>query len=188
MKLFNTSFWKISCLAVAGVFSVAPAHALVDLSVKGGINLNTFAINDADGNSAFGESSGIGYMGGIGLDTGVGPIGVVADVLYTQRGYKSVAGGNTETATSIHIPVQARFSIIPLLSLTAGAFFAKTLEDGGKDDLGLVGGVALGLPLAVTTLTLEARYNYGTKNLIGANALNLEVKNRSIDILAGITF
>jgi len=187
MKLFNKSFGILSCLVIAGAFSASPAHALVDFSVKGGVNLNTFSASRGD-ISVSGSTSGMGYMGGIGLDFGVGPIGAVADVLYTQRGYKLTPTSETETATSIHIPVQARFSIIPMLSLTGGAYFAKTLDDNGKDDMGLVAGVGLSLPLAVTSLTLEARYNFGTKNLLGANALNIEMKNRSIDILAGLTF
>ncbi|MEO5667037.1 MAG: outer membrane beta-barrel protein [Bdellovibrionota bacterium] len=213
MKSFKSTFIKTSLVAVVGILSASPAHALVGFSLKAGTNLNSFSGSNSSGNSIANYSNvGMGYMGGLGVDIGVGPIGVLVDVLYAARAYKFGIGADvslinhTLKLPSIYIPIQARFSIIPLLSLTGGVYYSMLLSDSGnvydssgtktgtvdmsghKNDFGAVAGLGVNLPLGVTTLSLEARYNYGFTNLAANPTGDESMKNRAIDVLVGMTF
>ena len=212
MKFLKATFLRSSALALIGIFSANPAQALVSFGLKGGINLNTIAATNAAGNSVSSYTTqGMGYEGGLGVDIGLGPIGVLVDVLYAHRsvgfgsGAIALVTGSDLSYNSLLVPVQARFSIIPMLSLTGGGFYSMVLGDGtltsaagtdttfvfadsAKSDFGLVGGLSISLPLGVTTLTLEARYLYGLKNTEDAPTGDESSKSRAIDVLAGVTF
>jgi hypothetical protein len=212
MKFLKPTFLRYSALALIGVLSANPAQALMSLGVKGGINLSSVAATNSAGNSVSSYSTqGMGYEGGLGVDIGLGPIGVLVDVLYTKRtvgfgtGTIPALTGSDLSFNSLLVPVQARFAIIPLLSLTGGLYYSMILGDGtlttssgtestvtfsdnAKSDFGLVGGVGVSLPLGVTTLTLEARYLYGLKNTADAPTGDESSKHRVIDVLAGVTF
>jgi|GEM_PF-1691516 len=211
MKHSKSTFLKVLSVSLFTVMSTSLAHALVDISAKGGLSLSSQAASNSGGTSINDYSSaGIGYLGGLGVDIGLGPVGVLVDVLYARRSYEFGAGSllnnSSIKVSSLHLPVQARFSIIPMLSLTAGVYYAMVLGDGGRynssgdkvgtvafsgaaaSDFGLVGGVGVALPLAVTTLSLEARYNYGLKNTSDSPVGDASTKNRSIDLLVGVTF
>jgi hypothetical protein len=212
MKFLKATFLRNSALALIGIFSANPAQALVSFGVKGGINLSSVAQTNSAGTSVSSYTTqGMGYEGGLGVDIGLGPIGVLVDVLYAHRsvGFGSGAiaalNGSDLSFNSLLVPVQARFSIIPMLSLTGGLYYSMIMGDGtltsssgtettltfadsAKKDFGLVGGVGVSLPLGVTTLTLEARYLYGLKNTADAPTGDESSKYRAIDVLAGVTF
>jgi hypothetical protein len=204
---------KIAILALVGITAL-PANAMVSFAVKGGASLSTAAIKDSGGDSIDGLSYGMGYMGGVGLDVGMGPIGIMADFLYAKRTIKfeldtpigTIEG--SQAITQLFIPVQAKFSIIPMLFVSGGGYYSmglgeiKTFDKDGDEtssesykdagtsssDYGLVAGLGVALPLMATTLTLEARYNYGLSNMDSDPSGDAGTFGRSIDILAGVTF
>jgi len=211
MKFLKPTFLRYSALALIGAFSANSAQALVSVGIKGGINLNSISQTNSAGASVSNYAEqGMGYEGGLGVDIGMGPIGVLVDVLYAHRsvGFGSGAtllNGAEVSFNSLLVPVQARFSIIPMLSLTGGLYYSMVLGDGtlttasgaestiefadsAKSDFGAVAGVGVSLPLGVTTLTLEARYLYGLKNTADAPTGDEASKNRAIEVLAGFTF
>lgn len=208
------NFLKFSCLALAGIFATGTAQAqeLASFGVKLGLGFNSQSANTTSGSSVNNySSSSMGFLFGPSADIGLGPVGVLVDVLWARRGVSYDTGSGTLNDTSVklnnlYIPVQARFSVLPLLRLTAGGFWSLALgggtqydsqgnkirsivlADSQKMDFGLVGGLGVSVPLAVVSLTLEARYNFGLKNQAVDPVGDQSINNRSFDILAGVTF
>jgi hypothetical protein len=181
----------VALALAAAVPTVAGAVPGLTLGVKGGMALST--------TSEDGASNGTGWLAGLGADFGMGPLGVMIDLLYGQRAY-GFPGSTEVKLTQLFVPIQARYSIIPMLHLSAGGYFSTGFGNVkgsvlgvpfdqpystfgiSKSDFGATAGLGLSLPLGVTTLSLEARYNLGLKDTGGGT------KIRSIDLLAGVTF
>jgi hypothetical protein len=202
---------KLSCLAAAGLWMGTPAQAAVGFSLKGGLNFNSMSVTNSDGtsNDNF-YSRGVGYMAGVGLDYDLGPVGIIADVFYARRSLKLASGAGADAGSSLksnnlYIPVQARFSVMPMLQLSAGAYYSTMLGNGRlvppsgpsvevafesemRSDIGLVGGVGVAIPVGVSSMTLEARYNWGLKNQAPAPLGDAAIRSRSMDLLAGFKF
>lgn len=181
------------------------AHALLSTSIKGGLGVNKIAITDVGGTDLSTAGYGIGYQGGIGLDFGLGPIAVGADVLFAQRG--SFIGIASSKWNTILVPVQAKLTLIPFLSLGLGGYFSTAIGDistdtgagstssvsfaaanMSKSDFGAVASLGISLPLGVTTLSLEGRYLYGMKNLQTNATGDASMKLSAFDMLVGVTF
>ncbi|NCN40287.1 PorT family protein [bacterium] len=204
MKLLNRSFLAL-CLIVGFGYS-QQSQALLSTSLKGGIGLNKMSSTDSGGNSIAGSSFGIGYQGGLGLEFSLGVASVAADVLFAQRGSFNTL--TTSKWKTILVPVQAKFSLIPLLSLGLGGYFSTALGDIStesnlgvstgtttfaaanlsKSDFGAVASVGISLPLGVTTLSVEGRYLYGMKNLQTNATGDASTKMSAFDMLVGVTF
>jgi|GEM_PF-1454678 len=154
------------------------------------------------GTNQAGTSSGLGYMAGIGLDIGAGPLGVMADIYYAKRKISDVDGDLS--LTQIFVPVQARYSLIPMLQVTGGGYYAsgigdvtfsdasnsvsQSYADAGlrRTDYGLTAGLGFSLPIGVGSLVLEARYNWGLADISGIEGTT--INTRSVDFVAGILY
>lgn len=200
------SFFNLKKLSMTGtVFCLgallsSQSHALVGFGLKGGINLYSASVtqNTVAVPNAF--TSSMGFMGGLGVDIGMGPISLMIDALYTQRkltyGIGSTSPAAYQTSTSLNIPVQVRVSIIPMLGLTAGGYYELPLgkikgftalgvadgEADGVSDYGVVGGLIVNLAM----ISLETRYSMGLKDQI--DTADGAMKTRSIDLLVGYNF
>jgi len=165
---------------------------LVNTTLRGGINI--FAPSIAGSTVAAGKN----IIGGVGVEVGVGPASVIADVLYAKRSIE--IGTLSRELTYIHVPVQGQFSL-GLFHVSGGLYWAQGMgsvvdSPGGsqtyaaanmsKADFGAVGGLGVGIPLGLASVSLDLRYNLGMKN-VSTNAL-VESKNRSIDVMLGVSF
>lgn len=186
-------------LALAGIVAApTAAFAIPGLStgIKGGLTYST-----AD---QIGYSYGQAWMLGIGADFGAGPIGVMADVFYAKRQVKELVT-NYINFTQIFVPVQLRYSIIPMLYVTGGLYYSMGLGqiDSGsgstpspaqsyeassvsKTDFGAAAGVGVSIPAGFGSVLLETRLNYGLKNT--STAVGFTLKTRSVDVVAGVLF
>lgn len=194
------NFLKIGSILCLGAMLSAPAHALVGFGIKGGVNLNnaSYSVGGTAVDNSF--KSGMGFMGGLGIEAGMGPIGLLVDVLYAQRKYVfgSAFGSSADgyiTAPSIYIPVQAKFSLMPMFAFTAGGYYSLAIgksktysaagneltSEDGDPDFGAVAGISLNLAM----LSIEARYNLGLKN---QDTDPDSLKLNSIDLLIGYMF
>jgi hypothetical protein len=79
------------------------------------------------------------------------------------------------------------------LDAVAGPFRESIIDEDIKDDIknldyGIVlgGGMQLGLPLI--KLHIEARYTIGLTNIIDADDIDFELKNRAFSLMVGVTF
>lgn len=199
MEVMMRKFLKLGGVFYLGFLFSSSAHALISFGLKGGINLNTYSAKQ--GGTALNDYTyGLGYMGGLSMETGLGPISVGLDALFAKRNIAikstvpSVGGGKVEL-TTLHIPVLAKFSLMPLMNLQAGGYYSHPLDkikvsnasgttsskSDGKSDYGIVAG--LGVSLAI--LSIEARYNFGLKNQSDDPKNS---KSRAIDILLGFMF
>jgi len=202
---------KIATLALAGGLFAAPAFAQVGLGVKGGVNFSKATFKQGD-ETAEGIDYGMGFMGGLGLSMDAGPIGVLVDVLWAQRGFDTSIGDVDVKSrySTVYVPVQAKFSLIPMFYLSAGGYYSMafgdvktkatsdgnsistttSLEDAGfkSSDYGLVGGLGVEFPLGGMSFTAEARYNYGLANLAKDPPDDYSVKGQAIDVLVGLKF
>jgi hypothetical protein len=204
--------FKIAALVIAASTCVVAQDALAQVSfgLKAGMGANLDSIEGTD------SLPGLGYLVGGSVDVGVGPIGVVADVLFAQRVAKYGADEDnfvSETTKNIYVPVQAKFTLMPLVAVTGGMYYAqgfgnvsaKSVQLGSvlgattgdfaydhaniqrsKVGYGLVAGVAGNLPLGVTTLTADLRINYGLKNL--STESGESHKEFGVDLLVGVQF
>jgi hypothetical protein len=198
MNIFKNRYFSLSTVLAVTALSLSQhvEAGLINTVVRGGGNIFIPSYEGQNG------SAGKGIVGGLGVEVGVGPASVIADVLYAKRvvEYPSIY---TETLTYIHVPVQAQLSL-GLFHFSGGLYFAKglgkvsrkigsaaatevTYAEAGLDgsDFGAVAGFGVGIPLGITSISADVRYNLGMKDVL-TNALSK--KNRSIDLLVSLTF
>jgi len=179
------------------------AHALVSFGVKAGGSYSKHSVNGVSGS---GDSKfGVGYQAGGSLQAGALGFGALVDVLYAQRAYGSSADLYKWKEDSLLVPVQVRYAVIPLVSVTAGGYVAMGLGDSfsaddparaasytgstpdvKKLDYGAVFGLQFTLPLGAMTLTVEPRYYWGFVNRLDSSSA--ELKMNSADLLVGLEF
>lgn len=200
MRTFFTKHIMGGLFAVAAL-SAVPAHAIVSVGLKGGLTYTTTSNDPA----ITGIGYGMGYLGGLGLKFGAGPIGFLVDGLYAVRKVKAsgsigdVSIDGTTGITSIYIPAQLNFGMGPIM-LTAGGYYAMGIgnvktcaltvcssatyaaSNMSSSDYGIVAG--LGIKMA--KFSIEGRYNFGLANLstVDGQTSNL----RAIDVLLGFWF
>ncbi len=198
--------WSLA--AVAAVFSI-DASAMVNFGIKGGVGASFDRVEGMGGGYA--GKMGLGYAGGASVGFGLGPVGLLVDALYLANETKfGVDDDNyiSMKTKSLHIPVQVSFSLMPMLSITGGMYYNMALgqiaqttvtagsesnsdldyedADAKKSSYGIVGGLAMGLPLGVTKLSLELRATYGLSNL--SETSGVTIKNFGAMFLAGVVF
>jgi hypothetical protein len=185
----------------------ASAHALVGFGIKGGVNLNTGSVKNGSTSYSI-YKYGVGYMGGIGLDLGRGPMTLGIDVFYAQRIYGfqnavainldgtvvNVSGGKNKTS-DIFIPVQAKFSLMRRMKIGLGIYYSTPAGDQkfynsagteiatakGASDYGAVASLGVN----ILKISIEARYNFGLENqTAGAQTTKLS----HVDLVAGLRF
>lgn len=195
---------KIALLAFTFA-SAERAEALVSFGLKAGIGVNSLEVQNTSGVVETGTTFGLGNQFGLSADFGLGVIGVSVDALYATRGQFLAVINNTWK--ELLVPVQAKFALLPFLSIGAGAYYSMALGDITVEtlgvetgtltfdaagisgsDYGLVAGVGLGIPLGITTLSIEGRYLYGLKNRQNNATGDASAKSSAFDMLVGFTF
>ncbi len=145
MKNIFAKFLGISAFGIVLSAPVAHAAGPVSFSLKGGATMSS--------SSAAGSKMGIGFLGGLGVDVGAGPIGVQVDAFYAKRkigvadSTQTIAGQDfaitnaSISMTQLFVPIQLRFALMPMLRLTAGGYFASGL--GKVSSSASVAGISL---------------------------------------------
>jgi len=202
----NKKLSKIALGLGVLLFSAPNAHALLGFGLKGGMGLSKLSYQ-LNGNSiATNTSFQTGFLLGGSATFDVGPVGVMADILWARRGFDSLDGTQQARGNYLHIPVQAKLSIIPMLFVSGGMYYSRALGDTlslsdsngnalgnttyagaalSKNDFGLVAGLGVSVPAGVTSITAEIRFNFGLSDL--NTGLNSSRANH-LDFLVGATF
>lgn len=158
-----------------------------------------------------GLSTQSGLVAGLGFEYGFGPVGIVADALYTRR-IVGLPADSKLTFSYIEIPVMAQVSLLGL-RLGAGGYYGLGVGDleacigatcssgphstaafsvGGvsgnfnKNDMGLMLSAGYGLPIPMLTAAIDLRFRLGVSNI--ANVSTMNIKWRGVDIVAGVLF
>lgn len=166
MSSYKMFSWKLAlATTVLSLGLAGQAQAMVGVGLKGGLGMSK-----SSGGS--GSSYGMGYLGGLSFDFGMGPITLGADVLYAARTFG--ATGGSVKLNQVHVPVQAKFNLAPMVFLSAGGYYAMALSDGFANDYGAVGG----LGVSFGGITVEGRYNRSFGDLDGSTHLEALVGYR----------
>ena len=186
-----------SCMVIGLSLLALPARAdLVSYGVKAGLGIYAPTLSGST------TSAGNGMIFGGGVDVGLGPISVLADLLYAQRTV-SLPLDTSQTLNFLQLPVQAELSL-GLMHFSGGLYYAlglgsvsnsvlgtassKTYAEVGlnRSDMGGVIGVGVGIPAGLFSVSLDLRYNMGFTNL--STVAGVSYKTRSFDVLAGVMF
>lgn len=197
---------------------VSQSAAGIQFGIKGGLSLAKIkTVPDTFMGYSWEYKSGA--AGGISMEIGLpGPFSIQPEVLYVQKGAKisitegDISGGLKVNVDYIEIPLLLKISLMPggvfKPSVYAGPFigFLRKAEsvihaDGYsekediKDDLtdtdyGITFGLGLVQNLGVMKLTLDARYDYGLRNIMKVISEDgpQSVKSRTWLFMAGIAF
>ena len=186
-------------LAVA-VLGIMPLTAGAQgLTIKGGLSYGAIPNNNGALPGKLSAHSGVAF--GLGVATG-GTIGLGAEALYAQRGFKSSVPGNSQKLQYVDVPVYLRFAL-PTPAISPFAYVGPQLSyelkcdtDGvidcpsGRDKLTYAGVIGAGLKFAALHgISVEGRYVYGLSDLKMGTVSNTDnYKSRSFMLLAGIGF
>ncbi len=187
---------------------VSTAEAAIGPRLGAGLSFPTVSVANV---AVPGLSTKTGFVGGLGFEQSFGPVGVVADLLYTKR----VAGfpANISAKLSyLEIPVMAQLSLLGF-RLAAGGYYgvglgnltscngtactsvahtASNITVGtatlnfNKNDMGLMFGAGYALPIPMLTVAVDLRFRLGLSNI--ADVAGVNVKWRGVDIVAGVLF
>lgn len=194
-------------MMILGLFLMitnAQAQLSINKGLKGGLNFASISV-DPDQETELESRTGLAFGGYLEIDP-IGPLGVQADVLFSQKGSKTTFGSESQTVkvTYVEIPVVAKFSIPLAPTMTynvhAGPALAFKLsegldpegESGDEDnfkssDLGFVVGFGLTVNALVSQVQIDARYTLGLSD-VAVEGLGFEAKNRALTLLVGIGF
>lgn len=175
------SQWKriLPLVALLGVLTSEPAQAGAKLGVVATGNMVMTDLGTSITTPfAFGGGGLLLEFGG-----GKGRTGFEIGALYNIITIGAAGTSVTVTASSLNVPVLARFYLSETITFGAGGYYDMSLEDGGGSDYGLEGALGARLPLSKgkTSLILEGRYLYGLKESDG-------LKNQGISALVGMSF
>ncbi len=192
-------------MMILGLFLMvtnAQAQLSINKGLKAGLNSANVSV-DPDQNFELGSRTGLAFGGYLEIDP-LGPLGVQADVLFSQKGTKLSQGSQESTVkiTYIEIPVVAKLSIPlaptmtynvhagPALGFKLSEGFDPDQDNGDEDsfkssDLGLVVGLGLTVNALVSHVQIDARYTLGLSD-INVEGSDFEAKNRSLTLLVGI--
>lgn len=202
MRTIYTTALALFAIFAAPTFSAAQGPAF---GVKGGLNLTTLAVNEADD-----ENARLGFNAGIFARTmPSSPFGVQVELLYSTRGSKSSYSGFFDLVDQevdfnlnyLELPVLASFRIGEIVDLQLGAYAAYLLSanistsgdlGSGREDLdrdnfrsvdyGIAGGVGFNLG---PTAQVGVRYLHGLNNVADGDAAEFlldDAKNRCAQI------
>lgn len=143
-----------------------------------------------------------GWMGGIWFGGNrAGTVGVQGEVMYAKKNVPDPLLGRDVDLHYLEIPILLRINVgsanrerVAGYIIAGPAFDVKLkAELNGLDiadqyeglDIGVIGGAGVEL----TRFLVEARYNWGLRNVIGGNlATTREIKTRTFAILFGVRF
>ncbi len=182
----------------------AQAQLSINKGLRGGLNFANVSV-DPDQDFELKSRTGLAVGGYLEVDP-VGPLGVQADVLFSQKGAKLSLGSEEATAkiTYLEIPVVAKLSIPLAPTMTynvhAGPAFCFKLSEGfdpedfaddedsfKSSDLGLVVGLGLTVNALISQVQIDARYTIGLSD-INVEGSGFEAKNKALTILVGVGF
>lgn len=167
----------------------------IGFGVKGGLLFSSFDQANQDFSNRNGWAGGI-FFGG----NRQGTLGVMAEVLYAKKGAEF--GSSSVDLHYIEIPVLARLNIGSANRNSGIVFYGiggpvfdlrlKAQQDSldvknnyESTDLGVIAGAGL----EISRLLVEARYNWGLRNIAKASGGSpTDLKSRSFAVLAGIRF
>lgn len=194
-------------LALAALMS-AHGEALAAWGVKGGLSLAGQEFDPLPEDIDIEGRAGL-YAAIYGVPIGMGPVRLVTELGYAQKGMTSVESGRNagrpDRATEKHDnrldylslavfgeislfggPIKPYVALGPRVDVLLGQdvsdFFASLYDDSGSVDFG--GDIAAGVRLA--NLALEARYSMVFDDSFKDESL--EVKNSTVLLLVGIEF
>ncbi len=128
-----------------------------------------------------------GLLAGLAFSSNLPFVNLEVDALYNHRTLSTA--GVSVSSPAIHVPVLARFSVIPMiLDLGVGPY--ASFNVGSNDlgykspDFGAVGSLRVMLPTPGIHLVLDGRYVYGLTNL--SQVGGFDAKTREVQIMAGI--
>lgn len=192
-------------IMILGLFLMvtnAQAQLSINKGLKAGLNSANVSV-DPDQGFELGSRTGLAFGGYLEIDP-LGPLGVQADVLFSQKGTKLSQGSEESTVkiTYIEIPVVAKLSIPlaptmtynvhagPALGFKLSEGFDPDQDNGDEDsfkssDLGLVVGLGLTVNALISQVQIDARYTLGLSD-INVEGSDFEAKNRSLTLLVGI--
>lgn len=164
------------------VISSASAQG-IDVGIKAGASFSTLT------STSIGDfSTKTGFVAGVFAGLKFGKVAVQGDLLYSQQGADSKAGGGSDVKLDyINAPIVIKYYLVKRLNIHAGPQFGFLVSDnfptGALNEFDLSGVIGLGLDLPLG-LRVEGRYNFGITDVpsIGSG------KNSVFMILAGISF
>ena len=195
---------KLKSLALALIFggfclvhaNSAQAQLAPRFGVKAGLGLSKMT------GDTFGASFGTGFGFGGTAIFDMMPVSLVTDLYLARNNYGGVNSGSK--TWDLVIPVQARFSVMPMLFIQGGASFSYglgsyteytdidstsisyNLSPVKRTDLSLLFGLGSEIPLAVGSLQIEGRFAWGMLNRSRAQLQSL--KTIHLDLLVGYLF
>jgi opacity protein-like surface antigen len=189
-------------LALVLSLFATPSFAQATYAVKLGLNVAKIAFEEDEGTDF---KSKMGFVGGVGVDVPLtGNLAISPEILFVQKGTKAEEGGFEAKIkmNNIDIPILLKANFMtagtarpfivvgPVLGFKAGE--AKLEFEGEEDpnfdddvsstdfELAFGGGVQFGRAI------VEARYNFGLKNLDKNGGDGDSAKHRGILVLVGV--
>lgn len=189
------SYLRLGLCAVFAILVSSPVEAQqgAGFGLKGGWLYSSFSEANRDFDSNNGWAAGI-FFGG----NRDGVLGVQAEVLYARKG--ASAGDTSVDLHYLEIPLLARLNLGSsnrntgaLLYAIGGPVFDVRLRARQDDfdvrnnyestDAGLIAGAGV----EISRFLLEARYNWGLRNILkSGGGATTELNNRSFAVLAGL--
>ena len=193
------SYFWLGLLAVSTLLVASPAQAQqgsgVGFGVKGGWLYSSFSEANDDFDNNAGWTAGV-FFGG----NRDGVLGLQGEVLYAKKGAKE--GDSAVDLHYLEIPILARLNLGSSNRNTGALLYAiggpvldvrlKAEQDSFnvKDNYESTDvGVIAGAGVEISRFLLEARYNWGLRNILkSGGGPTTELKNRSFAVLAGLRF
>ena len=191
----------IAFLVVACAAALIPPALEAGVGIKAGYSLAKFSESPA-----FAWENLSFYTGGLSFEQGLGFISLQPEILYVRMGGKHSAGDLEYRFHYVQVPVLLKLAIVPAgpirpfiyaggygaYLIKAEGFLGTDQEDLTQDyqrlDYGAVGGVGLAFKLALISVSVEGRYNYGLMNIWKNPSPGETRKNRCLMALVGISF
>lgn len=199
---------KFSLLLVVifALFMVMPAGAQNRIGIAGGLNLANVSVDPEIEGLDYSNRTGFGFGGVLDLSLSEN-VALHFEPLYLQKGSKLEAGGEEAKVKLSYIEVPALFKLAlgtsttrPYLMAgpTIGFLLSAKVSNGEevdiKDDtksidIGLGFGAGVSFPAGNNSVFVEGRYALGLTNINDdPDDPDTEVKNKGIQVIAGITF
>lgn len=157
---------------IVGTTALSGISAHAGWGVLGGANL--YNLSDSNLDTKANVVAGLAFDGYVSEG-----FGLELDALYARN------ETNAFSYSSVQVPVQLRFQLIPVLNIGVGGYYAYATDEfiGHKrSDAGAVGSVRLNLPLSQVNLFVEGRYLYGLMDQFDVG----DAKTRAIQALLGV--
>jgi len=202
LKLPDSPSFLVSGMAANQQQPTTPATSTeggIGFGIKGGWLYSSFSQAGESLGSKGGWEAGIFFGGNRG-----GVVGFMGELLYAKKSFEEGAVARKTDLDYLEIPVLLRINLGSnnknkgvIFYALAGPVFDINLQakqngidvsdDYEKLDIGILGGAGL----EISRIILEARYNWGLKNLLKNESISLsggDLKNQSFALIGGIRF